>query len=96
MTDTRQTDALAALYAALYAALSTAKAKGPQTVRDLSPDARTAYDREAKRRQRERARVAKADGMPEATDAATPAPKPISTTAPPSRSTRGQTARSSG
>ncbi|WP_279482302.1 hypothetical protein [Aureimonas sp. SK2] len=66
MTETTkdpQTEALAALYKAL-------KAGAKPTVRELSPADRTAYDRESKRRQRARAKEAKAAGRPEASDAA--------------------------
>lgn len=66
MTETTgdtKADALAALYKAL-------KAGSTPTVRELSAEDRAAYEREVKRRQRARAKAAKAAGRPEASDAA--------------------------
>lgn len=58
-----KTEAMAALYKALAA---TAR----PTVRELPAEDRAAYEREAKRRQRARAKAAKEAGRPEASDAA--------------------------
>lgn len=70
MTDTTTTDTQTAALAALYTAVAKAKALGPKTVRELSPEDRAAYERDAKRRQRARAKAAKEGGRPEASDAA--------------------------
>ncbi len=67
MTDTiGKPDALMAL----YKLLSEQKSSKPKSVRDRSSEDRAEYNREAKRKQRERQATAIANGTPEASDEA--------------------------
>ena len=61
-TSDQQTKALAALYTVLAAQ------DGKRTVRELSAEDRTAYNREAQRKHREKKAAARTAGRPEATD----------------------------
>ncbi|BDA85428.1 hypothetical protein Sa4125_29700 [Aureimonas sp. SA4125] len=70
MSNTHSNDKQTEALAAVYKAVAAATAKKPKTVRERSPEDRAAYMREAKRRQRERARAAKQAGRPEALDEA--------------------------
>ncbi len=69
MIDTKRTDIQTEALATLYRAAAATKAKGPNTIRELSAEDRTAYDRENKRQQRERAKAARESGRLEASDA---------------------------
>jgi hypothetical protein len=53
----------------LYRAIESAKAGEPKTIRDMSRADRAAYNREAKRRSRQRAKESADNGRPEPTAA---------------------------
>lgn len=59
----------AAQIISLYRALEASKSTAPKTVREMTRAERAAYDREAKRRSRQRAKEAAESGRPEPTAA---------------------------